>query len=561
VTVNSADLLLCLITGAYLAGALVALMAPRRPTRLVSTLAGGTGAVASLALAAMVLAGGPRPALVVPAFALTPLAFALDPLGAFFLLPVGLVGLAALVYGHGYADGFHSDGERRRTAACVNLLLLTLSLQVMADTPLTFLACWEMMSLGAYLLVLAEPHQPGAVAAANWYLGVTHAGFAALVAMFFLFTGGLLPGSFAVLRGVALGPGTRHAIFLLALVGFGTKAGLIPLHVWLPRAHPVAPSHASALMSGVVLKMGVYGFVRVIFDWLGGWSPDTAASLPHWWGVLVLAAGIISALLGVLYALMQHDLKRLLAYHSIENIGIIFMGIGAAMLFLGYGLPLLGALALVAALYHTLNHACFKGLLFLGAGAVAQATSTRNIEEMGGLIKRMPVTAFAFLIGSAAISALPPLNGFASEWLLFQSLLGGIHIPVAAVAILMPVAVGLLALTGGLAAACFVKAFGITFLAIPRSKEAEQAREAPPSMLAAMLMPVFGMTNRERAGKLARCADIRDRLMFLYEEVTPVEVYEQALEITETLQDYKKFMLEWIFDHYYGATGELIQTE
>jgi hydrogenase-4 component B len=210
--------------------------------------------------------------------------------------------------------------------------------------------------------------------------------------------------------------------------------------------------------------------------------------IPHWWGVLVLALGTLSALLGVLYALMQHDIKRLLAYHSIENIGIIFMGVGAGLLFLGYGLPLVGALALTAALYHTLNHACFKGLLFLSGGAVAQSTGTRNIEEMGGLIKNMPVTAFAFLVGSAAISALPPLNGFASEWLLFQSLLGGVRIPVAAVAILMPVAVGLLALTSGLAAACFVKAFGITFLAIPRSPAAERATEVHRSMHAGMLM-------------------------------------------------------------------------
>jgi hydrogenase-4 component B len=485
-----ADLLLLALVWGYGAAALVAVAAPGRAGRLLSAAAGSLAAGASLGLAGIVLSTGVRPTLAVPGFALTPLVFAPDLLGAFFLAVVGLVGLAASIYGYGYTTGIHTAASRRVAGACVNLLLLTLSLQVMADNPLTFLVTWEAMSLAAYFLVLAEPEQPGAVGAANWYLGVTHAGFAALLAMFLLFSGGQLVPSFDLLRGAELGGGTRNAIFLLALVGFGTKAGLIPLHVWLPRAHPVAPSHGSALMSGVVLKMGVYGFVRVAFDLLGAWSPRTAMAVPPWWGVLVLGLGTLSAVLGVLYALMQHDLKRLLAYHSIENVGIIFMGVGAALLFLAYGLPLAGALALAAGLYHTLNHACFKGLLFLGGGAVAQATGTRNIEEMGGLIGRMPVTAFAFLVGSAAISALPPLNGFASEWLLFQSLLGGARIPAGAVAILMPVAVGLLALTSGLAAACFVKAFGITFLAIPRSPAAERATEVHRSMLAAMILLV-----------------------------------------------------------------------
>ncbi|HEX8958318.1 MAG TPA: proton-conducting transporter membrane subunit, partial [Solirubrobacterales bacterium] len=486
---STPDFLLALIVVAYGAAALVGLLVPGRAGRLVTAAAGTAGGAASLLLAGLVLSGSLRPTLVVPWFALAPLAFTLDRLGAFFLVAVGLVGVAASIYGYGYSARMHSAATRRSSGACVGLLLLTLSLQVMAANPLTFLLTWEAMSLAAYFLVLAEPGEPGAITAANWYFGVTHAGFVALLAMFFLFTGGGLASSFEQLRGSTLGGGVRDAIFVLALVGFGTKSGIVPLHIWLPRAHPVAPSHGSAIMSGVVLKMGVYGLVRVVFDLLAR-SPETGAAIPHWWGVLTLALGTLSALLGVLYALMQHDLKRLLAYHSIENVGIIYMGIGAAMLFLGYGLPLLGALALAAALYHTLNHACFKGLLFLGAGAVAQSTSTRNIEAMGGLIKRMPITAFAFLVGSAAISALPPLNGFASEWLLFQALLGGVRIPVAAVAVLMPIAVGLLALTSGLAAACFVKAFGITFLAIPRSREAESAVEAPWSMLGPMLLLV-----------------------------------------------------------------------
>jgi hydrogenase-4 component B len=255
---------------------------------------------------------------------------------------------------------------------------------------------------------------------------------------------------------------------------------VVPLHVWLPMAHPAAPSHVSALMSGVMIKMGIYGLLRVTLDLLGGG--------PVWWGGVVLGAGAVSALLGVLYALMEHDLKRLLAYHSIENIGIILIGIGAGMIFHSYGLMAPATLGYIGGLYHTINHTAFKGLLFLGAGSVLHATGTRNMEEMGGLIKRMPVTALCFLIGSAAISALPPLNGFASEWIVFQVLLGGFNIPQPEVAVMMPIAVGALALTSGLAAACFVKAFGITFLAIPRSKEAEHAHEAPLTMRAGMVM-------------------------------------------------------------------------
>jgi hydrogenase-4 component B len=364
----------------------------------------------------------------------------------------------------------------------LNVLLLALCLQVLAGNALTFLICWEVMSLSAYWLVLTEHDRAETVRAGVWYIAMTHAGFAALLAMFLLLSGSDLTTSFAAMRSqaAALSPALRNAVFLLALFGFGSKAGLVPLHVWLPLAHPVAPSHVSALLSGVVIKMGIYGLVRVVLDLLGDG--------PAWWGGVVLGVGAISALLGVLYALMEHDLKRLLAYHSVENIGIILIGLGAGMIFQSYGLPTLAALGLIGGLYHTINHATFKGLLFLGAGSVLHATHTRNMEELGGLIKRMPVTALCFLIGSAAISALPPLNGFASEWIVFQSLLGGFNIPKPEVAMMMPIAVGMLALTSGLAVACFVKAFGITFLAIPRSKEAEHASEAPLSMRAGMVL-------------------------------------------------------------------------
>jgi hydrogenase-4 component B len=271
--------------------------------------------------------------------------------------------------------------------------------------------------------------------------------------------------------------------FVLLFLGFGMKAGIIPLHVWLPAAHPVSPSNVSALMSGIVIKTGIYGMARVFFDFYG--------DLPPWAGMLVLTIGVISALLGVLYALMEHDIKRLLAYHSIENIGIILMGFGSALLFRSYGHPQLASLALVAGLFHTLNHGVFKCLLFLGAGGVVQATGTRNMERMGGLIRRMPSTAMCFLIGAVAISGLPPLNGFISEWLTYQALLAGFGATTDLTRVGFPIAGALLALTAALAAACFVKAFGITFLALPRSEEAAGATEVSFSMRAGMAILAF----------------------------------------------------------------------
>ena len=413
---------------------------------------------------------------------LTGFALHLDGLGAFFLIVIGTVGLATALYGFGYTAGYEGRYAVPLVGFLFNLLLLALTLQVLAGNALTFLLMWELMSLSAYWLVLTEHDQPGATQAGVWYIAMTHAGFVALVAMFLLLSGGELTTSFAAMRthAGALPPLVRDVIFLLALFGFGSKAGVIPLHVWLPLAHPVAPSHVSALLSGVVIKMGIYGLLRVVLDLLGGG--------PTWWGGLILGLGAASALLGVLYALMEDDLKRLLAYSSVENMGIILIGLGVGLIFRTHGLLPLAVLGFVGCLYHTLNHAAFKGLLFLGAGAVLHATHTRNMEALGGLIKRMPWTAFYFLIGAAAISALPPLNGFVSEWLVFQALLGSFSLPVPELTMLMPVAVGMLALTSGLAVACFVKAFGITFLAIPRSPAAEQAHDAPRSMQSGMAL-------------------------------------------------------------------------
>lgn len=474
--------LLWLMIAAYVVGACGAWVAGRHELgRWLTAIGAGVGSATAFVLGLSALLSPAVPPLTwVSGTSIVSLALRLDGLGAFFLVTVGLIGLAAAIYGFNYSAAYAGRYSLGRLGFLFNLLLLTLCLQVMADNAFTFLFLWEVMSLAAYGLVLTEADQEGAVRSAGWYIGVTHVGFAALVAMFLLLAGSDLTTSFEAMRGQAtlLTPQLRNVLFLLALVGFGSKAGVIPLHVWLPMAHPVAPSHVSALMSGVVIKMGIYGLVRVTLDLLGGG--------PAWWGGVVLVLGAISALLGVLYALMEHDLKRLLAYHSVENIGIILIGIGAGLIFHSYNMAALAALGFIGGLYHTINHASFKGLLFLGAGSVLHATNTRNMEAMGGLIKRMPWTAAFFLIGAAAISALPPLNGFVSEWIVFQSLLGGFALPAAELALAMPLAVGALALTSGLAAACFVKAFGITFLAIPRSPEAEHAHESGPSMLAGM---------------------------------------------------------------------------
>ena len=470
--------LLALLVVAYAAGALAALLIRGAPGRALVAAGSLTGALAGLGLGGVCLGPGPAPTFAAGFLPLTGLALRIDGLSAFFLIVIGVGGAAVAVYGFGYSSAYEGRYSLRPLGAMLNVLLLAMSLQVMADNALTFLMAWEVVSLSAYCLVLTEHDRPGTLRAARWYIAVTHVGFAALVAMFLLLSAGEPTASFAAMRAASLPPTARDAAFLLALLGFGTKAGIAPLHVWLPMAHPVAPSHVSALLSGVVIKMGVYGLLRVTVDLLAGGPP--------WWGGLVLAVGTVSALLGVLYALMEHDLKRLLAYHSVENIGIVFIGIGAGLMFHSFGLPTLAALGIVAGMYHAINHACFKGLLFLGAGAVLHATGTRNMEELGGLIKRMPRTALFFLLGACAISALPPLNGFASEWLVFQSLLGGSAIPQPEVALIMPVAAAMLALTSGLAAVCFVKAFGITFLAIPRSPRAEAAREAPWSMQAGM---------------------------------------------------------------------------
>ena len=431
--------------------------------------------IAAAALGSYGMIGGVGTLRVVWLVPLGGLELTLDPLGGFFLALIGFAAVPASIYAMG-----SSPGERRDRFAYL-VFVLSMCLVPLAANTMTFAITWELMSLASYFLVLHDRESKASIYAGWVYAVMTHAGLACLLAGMLLL--GAWTGSprFEDWRAAApaLSGAARNAVFVLLGLGFAGKAGVIPLHVWLPLAHPAAPSHVSALMSSVMIKLGVYGLLRVSLDWLGAG--------PAWWGVAILIAGAASSVIGVLYALVDHDLKRLLAFHSIENIGIILLGVGSAVLYHGAGLPAPALLGLAAALYHTVNHAAFKALLFLGAGAVVHATGTRNMEELGGLIKRMPWTAACFLVGSAAIAALPPLNGFVSEWLTFVALFQNRHLAAVGLNLVFILGIASLALTGGLAMACFVKAFGITFLALPRSDAAAHAHEAPVTMRLAML--------------------------------------------------------------------------
>jgi hydrogenase-4 component B len=390
-----------------------------------------------------------------------------DALSAFFLLPIfGLSALAA-VYGAEYLQAWRGRKSLGATWFFYNLLVASMVLVVLARNGVLFLIAWETMALTSYFLVTFE-HEQDSVREAGWtYLVASHLGTAFLLAMFVLL--GRSSGSLDFDRYSSANAG---ALFLLALVGFGTKAGFMPVHVWLPEAHPAAPSHVSALMSGVMIKMGIYGLLRTL-TFLG---PP-----PAWWGCVLIGVGLTSGVLGVLFALAQHDLKRLLAYHSVENIGIIALGLGVGLVGVSNGLPVLAVLGFGGGLLHVLNHAVFKGLLFLGAGAVLHATGTREIDHLGGLAKRMPWTAATFLVGAVAISGLPPLNGFISEFLIYLGAFNGVTQRAGVVVPMLALIAGL-ALIGGLAAACFTKAFGVVFLGEPRSEHAAHAHEAGAAM-------------------------------------------------------------------------------
>jgi formate hydrogenlyase subunit 3/multisubunit Na+/H+ antiporter MnhD subunit len=463
---------------------LAAILAPARARVVaVGTCTAGIGIVGLLA-GAGALSDQVFQAQISAVLPLAGVSIAVDPLGGLFIAVTGAVIAVAAIYGIGYMG--HGHGPSGRGVQVVfPVFALALVLVPAAASVSTFLLLWELMALTSLVLVVAEHRERPAVAKAGWwYAALTHLGFVAILLGLVTYAAHAGGESFADLRAAHLSPTLRAVVFLLVLVGFASKSGVVPLHVWLPRAHAEAPSPVSAMLSAAMVNLGVYGLVRVGFDLLGGG--------PRWWWLIVMALGAVSALYGILQAAVATDLKRLLAYSTVENMGLVFLGVGAAGVFHASHSTTLAALALVAALLHVLNHAGFKALLFTTAGSVLRASGVRDLDELGGLRTRMPATTTLFAVGALGAAALPPGNGFVSEWLLLQSLIharpgGGVVIAVA-----MPLAVAVVALTAGLAVATFVKALGVGFFARPRGDTLASTRESPPLMVAAMGILALG---------------------------------------------------------------------
>jgi len=416
------------------------------------------------------------------------ISFHIDRLAAFFMGIIAFVSSTVCVYSVRYTEHHGSARSKNFTTAMTALFIMSMYLVVAADNSFTFLFFWELMSLTSFFLVLSDRSKTETGKSALFYFIMTQMSTTFLMLGFLaLYT---VSGSMQFIQVDSLSGLFKAGVFLSLFVGFSIKAGVIPFHKWLPYAHSASPSNISALMSGVMIKVAIYGLTRFL---LFVFSPDL------WWGVTILVFGLVSALLGVIYALKEHDIKKLLAYHSIENIGIILMGLGLYIIFLKYDFSTLANLSLIGALFHTLNHALFKSLLFLSSGSVVDVIGTRNIEEMGGLIKRMPYTGILFLFGSVSIAALPPFNGFVSELMIFQAFLHSFVIDNPFMKVLLFIGLSLFALTSALAAACFVKAFGVIFLAMPRSNAARESHDVSwimivgPSMLAAacILLGIF----------------------------------------------------------------------
>lgn len=460
--------------------ALAGLLLARNETLAIWS-AGLGGLLAGLAgLAAGLLALGTEPSVFTVAgpYPFAHFVLRLDPLAGLMVAVISFVSAVSSVFSLAYVREYAGRGVGAM-GFFLNLFVGSMVLVVVADNAFWFLVFFEMMSLASYFVVIFDQDEE-AVSAGFVYFLVAHAGSVAIMAAFYLMANVAGSFDFAAFRAAHPSPLIASIVFLLGLGGFGAKAGMIPLHVWLPRAHPAAPSHASALMSGVMIKIGVFGIVKVGIDLLGGGV--------LWWGVLVLALGAVSSVLGVIYALAEHDIKKLLAYHSVENIGIILLGVGTGMIGLATHQPLVAVLGLMAGLYHLVNHAVFKGLLFLGAGSVIFRMHTKDMEEMGGLARTMPWTSLCFLIGALAISAIPPLNGFVSEWFTYQALFAAALDGTFLAKLATPIAATMLALTGALAVMCFVKAYGVIFSGAPRSEHARHAREVPVAMVIGMVI-------------------------------------------------------------------------
>ena len=444
--------------------------------------ASALGAVVLTGAAFIALGGAPQSLVLPLGLPDLPFHLRLDPLSAFFILLLGAAVTGASLFSAGYFEQ-GGGGDIRLICLQYHVFLASMVLVLLADDAYSFMVAWESMALASYFLVTTD-HRVAEIRSAGFlYLLIAHVGAIAILLAFGVLQLGQWSYTFAAMRDNALAPHWAAVAFLLALVGFGAKAGFVPLHVWLPEAHPAAPSPVSALMSGVMLKTAVYGLLRVSFDLL--------QEPAWWWGVTALALGLITAFYGVAFAAVQTDMKRLLAYSSIENIGIVLAGLGLTLVFHAYAMPLLAALALAATLYHCLNHALFKTLLFLATGSVMHATSHRSLGKLGGLIRRMPWVAGLALIGTLAIAGLPPLNGFVSEWLLFQAFLLTPGLPNSYLNMFIPVAAAALALTVALAGYVMVKFYGVVFLGLPREKSLEAAHDAGPFERAALIWLAF----------------------------------------------------------------------
>jgi hydrogenase-4 component B len=400
-----------------------------------------------------------------------------DPISALFLAPVFFISLLGSIYGLEYWPQSSYPDSGRKLRVFYGVLTASLALLVVARNAILFLSAWEVMAVASFFLITTQDEDPKVRETGLLYLVLTHVGTLSLFAMFALLRGAMGSFAFAAAPGAAPSPAVANAIFLLGIAGFGLKAGLMPLHIWLPSAHANAPSHVSALMSGVLIKMGIYGLVRVT---------SFFPAPPAWWGTTLLVLGGVSGVLGVAYAIGQHDIKRLLAYHSVENIGIIVMGLGLAVIGRSTHRPELILLGIAGALLHTWNHGLFKALLFLSAGSLIHATGTRGIDRMGGLARAMPRTALAFLVGAVAICGLPPLNGFVSEYLLYVGFFRAVAQPGGDMWLAGAFGAPALALIGALAVACFVKVFGAVFLGAPRSAATRGAHESGRAITGSM---------------------------------------------------------------------------
>jgi hydrogenase-4 component B len=464
----------------YCLGALLSLINRKKAswTLWISNLAAGIGSLAGVCLGVRTLLTGM--AWESTCGALLPgleYSFRLDRLSGFFLLIICAIGFIVSIYSIGYEKEYLGRKSVGFLGSMYNLFLLSMVLVLSAANAFLFVVVWELMAIVSYFLVTFEHEERSVRRAGFVYIVMTHIGTLFILLAFFMLYRASGSLEFASFKGLNLTSEQKNWVFVLALIGFGIKAGIAPLHIWLPRAHPAAPSNVSALMSAVMVKTAVYMILRLVLDILG---PG-----PVWWGCLVAGLGMLSAFIGIIYAMIDKDLKRVLAYSTVENVGIIFIALGVGFTAWSLGIISVAKLALGAALLHCLNHAIFKALLFMGAGSILQATHTKNIERLGGLLKKMPYTGMIFLVGSLAISSFPPFNGFISEWLIFQSLLSLGFSATGWLKVVGPVLAALLGLIAALAAATFVKAFGVSFLALPRSTQAKQAKEVGKPMLMA----------------------------------------------------------------------------